>query len=155
MDDNASQTNITEEGTATAAIDTATAESLIQLEGLILSYLSKIERHKETYSKQKEMLDNILENSQEYKESFKKAKEANKEKNQIKSQLLQDPAASSINDKVKDLRTELKQLTDTLSIHLQKYAQIAATNQFEDDQGQVHEIVYVAKIVKRSSKFRT
>src|SRR5687767_6360489 len=99
MDDSAPTKDQATDGIATAAIDNATAENLIQLEGLILSYLSKIERHKENYNKQKEMLDNILEHSQEYKESLKKAKEANKEKNQIKNQLLQDPSASGINDK--------------------------------------------------------
>jgi CHASE3 domain sensor protein len=132
-----------------------TAEDLVSLEGLILGYLSKIERHKETYGKHKEMLDNILENSADYKEAFKKAKEAAGEKNQIRSQLLQAPEASSINEKVKEIKSDLKHLQDTLSIYLQQYALNAATNQIEDDQGVVHEIVYAAKIVKRSNKFRT
>lgn len=155
MDNPSSTTDLAANGQAVAAIDTATAESIIHLEGLILSYLAKIERHKETHAKQKEMLDNMLEHSQEYKDAAQKAKEAGKVKNQIKNQILQDPAASSLNDKVKELRAELKQLNDTLSSHLDQYAKQAATTQFEDDQGQVHEIIYVAKVVKRSNRYRT
>ncbi len=131
------------------------AQDLVNLEGLILSYLSKIERHKETYNKHKEMLDNILEHSPEYKQALVEVKEVNGKKNQIKKDLLSTTETASINDKVKEIKGELKHLQDTLSVYLQQYVQNAATNQIEDDSGQVHEIVYVAKVVKRSNKFRT
>ena len=131
------------------------AEDLVNLEGLILSYLAKIERHKENYGKHKEMLDNILEHSPEYKQALVELKEINGKKNQIKRDLLSTTETASINDKVKEIKAELKHLQDTLSVYLQQYVQNAATNQIEDDAGQVHEIVYVAKVVKRSNKFRT
>ena len=131
------------------------AQDLVNLEGLILSYLSKIERHKETYNKHKEMLDNILEHSPDYKQALVEVKEINGKKNQIKRDLLSTTETSAINDRVKEAKSELKHLQDTLSVYLQQYVQNAATNQIEDDAGQVHEIVYVAKVVKRSNKFRT
>lgn len=152
MDDTAAQANILLQKDPSKPLS---AEDLVSLEGLIIGYLAKIERHKEVYNKQKEMLDNIFEHSPEFKEAAAQAKEANGKKNQIKKDLLSTTETSSLNDKVKELKSELRHLQDTLSVYLQQYVQNAATNQIEDDEGQVHEIIYVAKVVKRSSKYRT
>lgn len=131
------------------------ATDLVNLEQLIISYLSKIERHTKQYRQFAEMLENIFQNSEEYKEASKEAKEAAKKKGQVKKDLLMNQEARELNDKVKEYRSEIKQLKDTLSTYLQQYAQNASSLQFEDNEGQVREIVYVAKVVKRSEKFRT
>ncbi len=131
------------------------ATDLVNLEQLIVSYLGKIERHQVEYRKFNEMLESIFLNSEEYKEATQVAKGAAKKKGDVKRQLLMNKEAADLNDKVKDFRSQIKQLKTSLSTYLQQYAQNSNSLQFEDNEGQVREIIYVAKVVKRSEKFRT
>ncbi len=131
------------------------AHSLITLEKLILSYLSNIDRHQEQLKKYKEMLDSALENNPEYVEAAKTAKEAAQAKSSAKNQVIQQPEISKIHSNLKDGQSQLKEMRASLSKYLSDYAQLSGTNQFEDDEGEVHEIIYIAKVVKRSNKFRT
>ena len=131
------------------------AQSLVALEKLIINYLNDIERATGQMRKQREMLDNILMNDEAYQEAHKKAKAAAKEKSTVKANLLHHPEAAVIGDKLADMKKDLAEKKKTFSNHLQEYSRLAGTNQFEDDQGQVREIVYVARVVKRSNKFRT
>jgi len=131
------------------------ATSLMALEGLIKNYLTKIENHQEELKKYKEMLNNALENDQDYVKAATEAKEASQKKSAAKNAVIKQPEISNINEKVKDGMNQLKDMKTALSLHLQNYAQLAGTNQFEDNDGQVREIVYVAKVVKRGNKFRT
>jgi chemotaxis regulatin CheY-phosphate phosphatase CheZ len=135
--------------------ETNAAVTLVSLERLILGYLAQLEGQEAEYKKIKEMLDNIFNNNPEYQELTEKAKEVSKEKGSIKRQIMQQPDAKELGDKIRVSKEELKEMKDNLSNYLQQYAQLAGTNQFEDDQGQVREIIYIAKLVKRSEKFRT
>lgn len=131
------------------------ATSLITLEGLINNYISKIESHQEELSKIKEMLNDALENDQDYVKAAAEAKEAAKAKSSAKSAVINQPEIARIDEKLKDGTRQLKEMREALSQHLQNYAQMSGSNQFEDENGEVREIVYVAKIVKRSNKYRT
>lgn len=131
------------------------AVDLMNIEKLIINYVGDIERVEGDLKKEKELLENILENSDDYKKAADVAKEATKEKTRIKLDLLKQPEAAGHAQKVAEIKADIKQMRDNLSKYLQQYAQQAGTNQFEDNDGQVREIVYMAKLVKRSSKFRT
>lgn len=131
------------------------AQSLMALERLIINYLADIERQTNELKKQKEMLENILINDAEYKEAADKAKAAGKEKATVKANILNRPEAATLAAKVNEFKKELNEKRDTFSKHLQEYGKLSGTNQFEDDEGQVREIVFVAKLVKRSNRFRT
>jgi hypothetical protein len=131
------------------------AVDLMNIEKLIINYIGDIERVEADLKKEKELLENILENSDDYKKASEAAKEATKEKTRIKSDLLKQPEAAGHAQKVAEVKADIKQMRDNLSKYLQQYGQLAGTNQFEDNDGQVREIVYMAKLVKRSSKFRT
>lgn len=131
------------------------AESLVNLERLIISYLSQVESQESEYRKIREMLENILDNNSDYQAAAETAKEAAKAKASVKRQIMQQTDAKEIAEKLRTAKEELKEMQDNLSDYLQQYARLSGTNQFEDDQGQVREIVYVAKLVKRSEKFRT
>lgn len=129
--------------------------SLVKLEGLILSYIDQLEELGVEFGERNQMLENLLSNNSEYEEAAVKAKEANKVKSSIKANILKLPENAKLADEVKDLRVRVREMKKNLSDYLQQYAQLAGTNQFEDNQGEVREIVYVAKLVKRSNKFRT
>lgn len=131
------------------------AETLVSLERLIINHLSQIEAQEAANRKKKEMLENIFANNPQYQEIMEQAKALAKEKGAIKRQLLQAPDARALNAEIKEASAEIKEMRATMSQHLTQYAQLAGTNQFEDDQGEVRQIIYVAKLVKRSEKFRT
>ena len=131
------------------------AADLVALEGLIINYIAKIDKHKELLGEKKEMLESNLENDQAYQEAFKLAKELSKKKQEEKARIIRQPEVEKIYSDVKNGMAQLKIMKESLSNHLQNYGKLSGTNQFEDEEGQVREIVYTAKLVKRSSNNRT
>ena len=131
------------------------AADLVALEGLVLNYIDKIEKHQEILRSKKEMLESNLENDPNYQEAAKQAKELSKKKLEEKARIIRQPEVEKIYADVKDGQGQLRTMRDTLSNHLQNYGKLSGTNQLEDEEGQVREIVYTAKVVKRSNKNRT
>lgn len=117
---------------------------------LINGHLGTITRQKEELNKVTEMLNGILDNDPAYKEKTDKSKEAIKEKAKVKAQILQQPHAHDLNFKVKESRAEIKQLDSELSNFLSEYQKLTGSNQFEDESGEMHEIVYTAKLVGKT-----
>ena len=101
------------------------------------------------------MLESNLENDPNYQEAAKQAKELSKKKLEEKARIIRQPEVEKIYADVKDGQGQLRTMRDTLSNHLQNYGKLSGTNQLEDEEGQVREIVYTAKVVKRSNKNRT
>lgn len=132
--------------------DTGGAVVLQNLESMIKSHISRIDKIKEENKKFKEMLDSIFENDSVYKDHAEKAKEAAKVKSQTKQQILKQPQAADLNDKIKGSRGELKELQTALSDYLKEFQRMSGVNEIEDEDGTVREIVYVAKLVKRSKR---
>jgi len=132
-----------------------TATDLIALEKLILNYIAKIEKHQELLRNHKEMLESNLENDPVYQETAKLTKEASKKKQEEKARIIRQPEVEKVYSNVKDGTAQLKAMRESLSNHLQNYGKISGTNQFEDEEGQVREIIYTAKVVKRSNNNRT
>src|SRR3989344_5966677 len=118
------------------------AADLIALESLILNYISKIEAHQELLRNKKEMLESNLENDSAYQEASKLTKEASKKKQEEKARIVRQPEVEKIYAHVKDAQTQLRDMRTSLSNHLQNYSKLSGTNQFEDEEGQVREIVY-------------
>ncbi len=128
------------------------ATVLLDLETLIKTHISGIDSRKEELKKLKEMLSGIFTNDPTYTEHEKLAKEANKVKSATKSQLLKAPNAADLANKIKTLITEAKEMDGALSDYLREYQRLSGSNEIEGDDGQVREIVYVAKLVKKSSR---
>ena len=101
------------------------------------------------------MLESNLENDSAYQEASKLTKEASKKKQEEKARIVRQPEVEKIYAHVKDAQTQLRDMRTSLSNHLQNYSKLSGTNQFEDEEGQVREIVYTAKVVKRSNNNRT
>ena len=137
-------------------MDTPTdgAQVLIDLENMIKTNVAIIDRNKVELKKQKEMLDSTLQNDETYRTHNEEAKKAAKQKGATKLQILSQPGNKSLADKVKNLAAEIKEATGALSDYLREYARMSGTNEIETDDGEVREIVYTAKLVKRTSRFK-
>lgn len=125
------------------------AESLISIERLIQTHLERVENLREEAKKFSDMLADILINSGVYSEHEQAAKEAVKTKNITKKDLLKDPSAQELALKVKALKSEMKEHQASLSHFLAEYARQTGASTFEDINGELRDIVYVAKLVKK------
>jgi uncharacterized protein YlxW (UPF0749 family) len=125
-------------------------EVLINMESLIKTHMAAIDKLEVEVRKNKEMLDDIFNNDPTYKEHADKAKEAAKVKQNTKAQILKQPQAKELDDKVKSLKSQLKENQDALSDYLQEYARLAGVNEIEGEDGEVREIVYQARLVRKS-----
>lgn len=127
--------------------------NLFTIENLIKTHISHIDTVKTELYKQVEMMNDILSNDSEYKKAADEGKEINKKKTEAKQNILKSPSNASLNQKIKDMRQELKELKGALSGYLQQYQKIADTDQIESEDGEVRQIVYSAHLVKLTSKF--
>ena len=125
---------------------------IIELEGSIKGHLSAIDRLSEELKKHREMLEDIFTNDSTYQQHSEQAKEATKIKTKTKQQILKQPHVADISNKVKDMRSELKELKEALSDYLREYQRLSGVNEIEGDDGEIREIVYVAKLVKKLFK---
>lgn len=122
---------------------------LINMEGLIKNYISAIAKASDELKKQREMLEDIFNNDPTYKKHTDSAKEATKVKQATKQEILKRPQAADLNKKVQDLRNQIKENQASLSDYLQEYQRLSGVNEIESEDGEVHEIVYVARLIKR------
>ena len=129
------------------------AETLVTITGLIQNYISSIDRLKKEISENRQMLEDSFMNDTTYKEKEEKAKEANKDKNVFKQQILKQPTLMALSEKIKDLRSSMKDSKQQLSDYLQEYQKLTGANEIEDAQGNLSEIRYTARLVKPSKKF--
>jgi len=129
------------------------SEILLNMESLIKGHISTIETLTAEARKHKEMLDDIFTNDPTYQEHDKIAKEASKVKQGTRQQILKQPQAAELDKKVKELKSELKENLGSLSDYLQEYARMAGVNEIEGEDGEIREIVYNARLIKKSSVF--
>ena len=125
---------------------------LTSLESLIRQHVSSIAANKAELKKLREMIASALSNDETYKLHEEEAKKAAKVKAATKSELLKSPANKAIADKANELATEIKEADASLSEYLREFARLTGSTEFETDDGEVREIVFVAKLVKRSSR---
>jgi len=125
---------------------------ILDLEKLIKNHISSIDRIKIELKKHREMLEDVFINDPTYKLHAEKAKEANKLKSSTKQQIARQPNVANLLSKVKGMREEVKGLEGALSDYLREYQRLSGVNEIEGEDGEVREIVYVAKLVKRSSR---
>ena len=128
------------------------AQVLLDLESMIKSSISGIDLKKEELKKLNEMTSSFLEQDPTYQEHEKLAKEAARIKNATKSQLLKQPSVAQTIVKAKELKAELRETQDGLSDYLREYQRMSGSSEIIDDTGDVREIVYTAKLVKRNSR---
>lgn len=132
-------------------MDSNDATMLVKIEEMIKTHMGQIDELQEKISEHKGMLDDIFTNDETYQEHDKLAKEASRVKSNTKKEILKRPEAADIANKLKALKSEQKELKTGLSDYLREYQRLSGSNEIEGEDGQIREIVYVAKLVKRSS----
>lgn len=125
-------------------------EILINMESMIKNHISSIDRIQEEMQKHKGMLDDIFANDLTFQEHDKIAKEATKVKQKTRSEILKRPQAKELSEKVRNMKSEIKEQQDALSDYLQEYQRLSGLNEIEGEDGQMRTIVYVAKLVRSS-----
>jgi hypothetical protein len=127
------------------------ANELLSVEHAIKTRILQSENLREELKKQKEMLKDLLENDPDYNEKSKVAQAAAKDKTAAKQRILNTPQGKALNQKVKDMQNEAKDIDDGLSYYLREYQRITGATQFEGDDGELREIVYTAKLVRKTN----
>jgi len=127
------------------------ADQTIDLSGLINNHLLQIDRLKEEVGQVKEMLDAIFANDPTYQTHDLAVKEAVKVRGQTKKQILKLPQALDLANRIADKKSHLKELTADLSGYLQDYSRQTGATVFETSGGELREIVYTARLVKKTS----
>lgn len=134
----------------TAASESDQATVLLSLEEMIKTHIASLDRIQEERKKLKAMLADGFNNDVAFKEASDKVKEANKSKSAARQQIMNRPGMLELANKVKDLNLEHKEKEMALSDYLLEYQRMASgINEIEGYDGEVREIVQVAKLVKK------
>lgn len=125
--------------------------SLLDIQDAINTRLKKLETLKEDMRPHKEMLDSIFANDDDYNEKNEIAKNASKAKSEAKKRILRQPQAAELNAKIDDIKNEGKELQEALSYYLREYQRMTGANEFESEDGELRQIVYIAKLVRKTN----
>jgi methylthioribose-1-phosphate isomerase len=127
------------------------AQVLLSLEEMIKSHIASLDRIFEERKKLKDMLADGFANDANFKQVSDKVKEVNKEKSAVRQQIMNRPGMLELANKVKDFNVEMKEKEMALSDYLLEYQRMAqGVNEIEGYDGEVREIIQVAKLVKKA-----
>jgi len=127
------------------------AKNLLSIESLINSHDSRLQTLEKELRTNKSMLDDMLNGDDEYLKANDAAKKASKIKTLAKSKVMQQTAAKTIVDKIKDYQMQIKELKVALSDYLAQYVTLAGTNTLTAPDGAIWEIIYSAHLNKKTS----
>lgn len=136
-------------GDGTASVPTGGTDEIMNLENMIKTTNAQIEKMSDELSEARQILKDSFENDTTYREHADAAKDANKIKNATKAQILKRPEVAQIATNVKVLTSELSELKEALSDYLREFNRMSGITEIEGQDGELLEIVYVAKLVKK------
>ncbi len=136
---------------ATEELIPDTVKTQLSVEQLIKSFISRIARLKEDLKPVQEMLKDLLNNNDEYRLAADEAKEASRKKSAVKKNILSTPEGKTLSDKVSGFKGELKEAQEALSSYLTDYQRLTGSNQIEGEDGELRQIVYAAKLVRKTN----
>jgi hypothetical protein len=125
--------------------------TLMAVEGAIKSHLEQLEKLREATRVQREMVESLLQSDPVYMEAAEEAKKGAKVKAEARKRVLDGPGNKQVVQNLKDLKQQNKELSDGLSYYLGEYRRITGANEFEGSDGELREIVLIAKLVKKRS----
>lgn len=134
--------------------DPNAAQVLLDLEQLIKTHVANIDKGKAELKKQREMLTSALENDETYRLHNEEAKKTAKVKAQTKYQIMMQSQNKQLAEKVKSVAADIKEADGALSDYLREYQRMSGATEIETDDGVIREIVYVAKLIKKSPRFK-
>lgn len=125
-------------------------DDLKSVENLINTNITKIDKLGEDIKPVKEMMESLLDADLEYAELEQKAIDAAKAKTAKKKELVNTSNGRELNEKLKSLKSELKEAKDALSDYLQDYQKKTGFNEYEGPDGELRQIVFTAKLVRKT-----
>lgn len=128
---------------------------LLNLEELIKNHIEQIDKLGVELKKIREMFDDSFDGDPVYRKNREDALEAAKGEKSVRQQIMRQPQVMSLGQKLKDMRSERNELGKTLSDLLQNYKEMTGATQIEGRDGQMRDIVSIAKLIKRNSKHNT
>jgi len=142
------------ESAAPGATQSTTDQStvLLSLEELIKSHITSLDRLQEEKRKYAELIADGFNNDAAFKQVSDKVKEVNKEKSAVRQVIMNRPGVIEIANKLKDIKSELKEKQSSLSDYLLEYQRMAGVNEIEMSDGEVREIIQIAKLIKKAKK---
>ncbi|RJQ26504.1 hypothetical protein C4577_03300 [Candidatus Parcubacteria bacterium] len=138
-----------QEGEEVVGADMSQGIILKNLEDMIRSSVANIEKLRNEMTDHRDTIESELESDEVYRKHSEAAKEANKIKSSTKAEVMKRPGMLNIANKMKSVRAEIKELQESLSEYLQEYERMSGSRQIEDENGDVREIVYFAKLIRR------
>lgn len=143
-----------EENSSSASETDATSDAtvLLSLEELVKNNLSSIDTLTEELKQRKQVFVDGFENNPTYREVEDKVKEVNKQKASLREQILNTPEMRGLAQKIKDMSAELREKKSSISEYLLEYQRLSGSNEIEDLNGEMRDIVNSAKAIKRSSR---
>ncbi len=143
MDQQSSQSNPSPEDKPTGASDQ------LNLEEMIKGYMADITRLREKLKSQREMFNQSFEQDKVYSEVAEQQKAANRKKTEAKQRIVKTDAVSAVKMTMKEIQDELKDAQQALSDYLNRYIMVSNSNEFMGPDGELHQIVRTAKLVKK------
>ncbi len=125
--------------------------SLLDIQDAINSRLEQLKNFQDDIKPHKEMLESIFENDEDYIDKNEIAKKASKNKSEAKARVLRQPQAADLNQKIEELKNEAKEIQEGLSYYLREYQRLTGANEFESADGELRQIVFIAKLVRKTS----
>lgn len=122
---------------------------ITNLEELIKNHISRIDQLKTDSKNARSMLNDALTNDPVYKQHDDKAKEAAKLKNTTKKQIISSGELFKLSQKTKEISAQLKELKNGLSDYLHEFQRLSGANEITGSDGEIREIVFVARLVKK------
>jgi len=126
---------------------------LLSLEEMIKNNRQIIENTRKELTEQRDMLKSSFESDSTYQEQHEEVKKATKIRNTTKGEILKKPSVAIIAEKVKSLQSQVREYESALSDYLREYQRVSGQTTIEDENGEILEIIYVAKL-KRVDKAR-
>ncbi|MDA1316717.1 MAG: hypothetical protein O3B87_01680 [bacterium] len=124
-------------------------ESISRLENLINGHQMDLDKLQSGLKDQAAMLNAAFENDAAYLEAHKDMQEATKKKKVEKDRIIKEPAIASLNAKVQDIRSQVKEEKQALSDYLTQYFQESGLRQITGTDGEIREIVTSVRLVKK------
>lgn len=127
-------------------------ESLIEIESMILRYISDMEKLRQDIKDQNDMFRSSYESDTMYSQKKEEADKIKKEVAATKQVLTKSPAAAHAEGKVKELKDELKSMQDTITTLLKQRQKLTENPQILRDNGEVYEVKTKVSLVKQNTK---
>lgn len=125
---------------------------LLSLEEMIKNNIESLDKLRVELKQHREMFEDAFVNNPTYREHNERVKEANKVKSQTRQQITNQPSVLQMANKIKSMRSEMKERQSALSDYLKEYQRMTGANEIEGRDGKIREIVNDAKLIIRSDK---